>query len=218
MVKAYELTEDEMQLLCSIYPDGENIRSGKLLSPQKRTLAHYRSAKSYIDRTYGDISYELVSFTTVSPLFRYDEMRIKVDQNDYSVRIFGEDCECKDNIYSAFIHADYDRYLEKMLGCVGIEGKAYTVFEEFLGEEDTGSSTVWDLLGKNPKLSRQIAVFVAGSDDECTAKIEEAFCREKVYGNCCVYFVPVGEEKTAEEFMAGKDGYSYRLFNSFLND
>ncbi|MBE5954360.1 MAG: hypothetical protein E7257_09495 [Lachnospiraceae bacterium] len=194
-----EMSDEEVELLCSIYVNEDGIREGKLHDYQQQALEEFRMAKSYLQEKYPGYVY---NFYLLSPSDRFDEtteIEFAIDESNgyYTVRVELVDGEyvITDNFFGYVLEPAFDDMLEKKLREAGLSSfGVYTNLSGFVGRDIDAETTAEELLVSGDEIKKDITVWVDmlntdETENQRIAALVENTVRElKIYGGHRVYF------------------------------
>lgn len=211
-----QMSNEEVQLLQSCYPDSTEIANGKLFDYQEAALDQIRAGLQYVRLKYPAhiISFDWFEsapkFTGTATLGNYDSgIVVKVKPVDSGF-------DCCDNYYGPLLQDEYDEYLTNLIAEFGCAVKSYTSFPELLDGTLTGDSSLESYLESYPRLTKDTDLFVESSDFERVdiTALQQFLNHNSVYGSFTVYSVD-DLSVSLEGLRASRRDYCYKCFNCF---
>ena len=194
----YDLTADEIRLLCGAYTDDERIKAGKLYNYQCDGLNRLRSAVSYLKEKYPGIEFHFEKFVPAEILCEYDDVIFGVkgkEEEKYEARVTDASGEIRvtDDYYKRLIEPAYDREIIKYFAQeTDYSCLAYTDFYDLKGYEVDGEASAADVIDMKKDMSRHTFIFVErkGSDEASYVSTVKKVCKDKgLYGSYVIYFI-----------------------------
>lgn len=214
-----EMTAQEKQLLCKVYPNEEMIREGKLFGYEQESLKMLRAGTDYISSQYPSCSFTVTSIEPANKFYPWTTLQV-VEESYGAARVtvtpeegmyrFGE------NFYGKYLREQYDGELEKILADIGIETVAFTDFPNVL--EGVGeNTTVLDLIEMRSKLNRKTCFYVPDvmGRAELVDQMKGVLSEVGVYGAYTVYFVSGSLSESVETLEKSRADYEHMTFNCF---
>ncbi len=214
-----KLTEEEKTLLKALYPE-EFIETGNLLDYQKEALEYLRAGKQYLEERYPYDGVSILSFVPASKFNQFAEIWFTVSSfpDEYLAVISkSEDgFYFADTLMCAKLNADYDEYVENVLGGAGFDVRSSTTFPNPLAGEFPADGTVEDFLEFARHLKRTTRLFIVSDDQDATAEaLREAIHNAGLYGTYHVAFCDNITGFTADDLNAKWDDLQHVSFNCF---
>ena len=216
-----EMTEQEKELLCAVFPGEDLIREGKLLDYQKQALEHLRAGKACLEARYPDEDIRILNFIQANKFNPWAELRFRRggEEKDYlaTVTPTEDGLVIADTLCGDLIRPAYDAMVEKTLGAAGFRVLSLTEFPNPIGTDLDPYGPAEELLRLYPRLKRSTRLFMAASDEREGLDEElHAVLREAgLYGSYAVGFVPSLEDAAAEELNAAWSTLHRVSFNCF---
>lgn len=214
-----DMTEQEKDLLCKVYPNEEMIMEGKLFEYEKSTLEMLRKGLEYLSSEYPTCSFDALSIEPANKFSPWTAIQVNeatFGMATVTVTPEEEGYRFSEDFYGKYFREDYDEMLKEILADEGFEAVTFTDFPSVM--EDIGEkSTVEELIAMKANLPRNTHIYVSDVEDRdlCAGRLKDALCNAGVYGAYTVYFVQDGIEDSTEVLESRRTKYEYNTFNCF---
>ena len=194
-----EMTDEEKNILCSVYVNEDRINEGKLYDYQLEALMQFRYAKEYLQKKYPGYEYNFYAFYPADISNPLTTLEFTVDNTEhyFSVEVHSTDegYMAKDDLFTYILRPEFDAMMEKRLADAGIENcMVYTKMSGRFGEEIDDNTTVEEIvdMGRDIKIDFDIYIDMEitedGQAEEVVEIIEEEMISMNNYGAHFVYF------------------------------
>lgn len=214
------MTQQEIELLSKAYADAERIREGKLFRYQQEGLAQLRAGMAYLQAKYPTNTPEVIGFAPATKFTPWAQLTLQgADAQTYLLKVTPQEGEyiCEDTYYGALLRANYDAYVEGLLGMAGIDARAFTRFLEPKGMEVDGSISVESFVALRPCVSRDTHLYVVDAVDRQWVQeaVQSALKEGGLYGTYILYFVPADSYAQGAAMDAQQQDWPYVSFSCF---
>jgi hypothetical protein len=214
------MTEQEITLLCAVYPCEDLIREGKLFPQQERALELLRAGSAYLAARYPDEEIRLLSFTPPNPFAAMAKLRFRCGEEEpvYFALISPEEgCPCADSLCNARLRPAYDALVEQRLRDAGFETRSLTVFPNPIEGSFPADGSPEELLRRFPSFARSTRLFLPAAYDResLPEELHGALRQAGLYGSYAVALVESLDGQEAEALNARWGDLERRSFNCF---
>ena len=192
----------ERRLLQSVMAE-ETGNQKELYSYQEEALKQLRGAFSYISTKYPDADIEYLLFEPLTKVTEKGIIACTLNGGNELARVI---IRCRngsysyaDTVYSSLIREVYDRELESVLAPFMPGVRAHTVFYTPAGNEVNGQTSLREICGHLPPLSRHTELAV-GMEPEISGKLIERLRAVGFYGSYAVCVSGMEERQDCRTF------------------
>lgn len=183
------MTEQELEIMISVYGESKQLLEGKLFDYQKDALAQLQAGFSYWEKKYPGTTMPLLTFSPANPSTPWAQFLLQgPDSSTHKLTVTPSESGyiCADNYYGTLIRESYDCKVAEILSTGGINAVTVTTFPQPMGIEICNSAD--DFISYEPKIARQTHIYTPEDSDQ--AQIELLLRKAGLYGTYIVYFVP----------------------------